>query len=215
MSSFLSGIKKALISDDTPKPADQSANAKVAPEYVPPTSDSSTVLAAQGVLDVPNITKDIEQQITNNPSYALYKKFEDQLEILKTVPGMDEATRFRASAATVGAAPADLIAALNSHGVVLADSATRFESVFIVAGKGALENLKHEIEAAEQKVKDLTDQLGAASQAKTDLVNASQQRAVDLGKADVDFKGIVAALSTKYRDRAAKVQQHLGVGNAK
>jgi hypothetical protein len=212
--SFLGNLKKALVSDDTPKPATPVTVVKPTSDYVPPTG-TGTALAAQGVLDVPSITADIENEIQSNPSYALYKKFEDQLNILKSVPGMDEATRFRAAAATVGAAPDDLVTALGSHESVLANSSSRFESEFVTGVKSQIEDLKTKTEAAEQKVQDLTQQLGAASQDKTDLVTATQQKTIDLGKADVDFKGIVAALGTKYRDMSVKVQQHLRITNVK
>jgi exonuclease VII small subunit len=209
--SILSSIKKALVTDETPKTATPVPNTKAAPDYVPPGGGASPSLSAQGVLDVPSITADIDGEIQSSPAYALYKKFEDQLEVLrKAVPTMNELTRFQAAAATVGADVESLMTALESHSVVLANSASRFESEYVTAGKQELDNLSHEIEAAEQKVKDLTEQLGEAAQAKTDLVNASQKRTVDLGRADVDFKGIVTSLTTKYRDMGVKVQQYLG-----
>ena len=213
--SFLNTLKKALVTDETPKAAAPGPNIKAAPDYVPPGGGASPSLSVQGVLDVPSITADIDGEIQSSQAYALYKKFDDQLTILKAVPKMDEMTRFQAAAATVGADAESLMAALESHSIVLANSATRFESEFVAAGKTELEHLKAEIESAEQKVQDLTQQFGVAAQAKTDLVNASQQRTVDLGKADVDFKGIVVSLTTKYRDMGTKVQQYLGGMNVK
>jgi hypothetical protein len=207
--------KLGLVEDDAPKEVSKTKPAPQMQMAQAATAGVGVAMAAQGVLDVPSITADIEGDIHNSPAYELYKKFEAQLESLAKVPGMDEATKFRAAQATLGAATEDLIAALESHAIVLANSAQRFEAEFVATSKNEIESLKGKIDAAELKIQQLTADLGAASQDKVDLVTAVQQKTVDLSKADIDFKGIVTTLSTKYSDASKKVQLYLGVANAK
>ena len=206
-------VDLGLVEDDTKKKVPEQ---KVAPQAKQPDMPGVGVaLAAQGILDVPSITQDIEAQIHESPAFAVYKDFEAQLEKLSAVPGMNEPTRFIAAKATSGGSTEQLLAALETHGTVLATAADRFQKEFVASCNGEIESLKSKAEAAEQKIQDLTKELNAAVQDKADLIAVAQQKTIDLGKANIDFTGITTALAAKYQDLMNKVQQYLGVANGK
>jgi hypothetical protein len=214
--SFFDAAKKALIKDSNAKPAKPETPPvkTTSTDYVSPLG-TATVMSASGVLDVPGITADIETAIQSSGEFAWYNKFAEQMESLKAIKGMDEPTRYQAAAATLRVSGADLLASVMSYEAVLKSSSDRFEAEFVASAKAEIAGLTEKIKAAEARIEELTQQLGAASQDKASLVTTSQERVVDLGKADVDFKGIVSTLTTKYRGLAAKVQQYLGAENAK
>jgi len=208
-------LKKLGLVEDDKKPVAKPAPVTKAVTPVSIPAGTGTTLAAQGVLDVPTITADIEHDIRGSGAYAVFNKFEEQLEKLKNVPGMDEPTKFRTVQAIIEATPEELITAVESHGIVLAQAAQRFEAEFVTASKDDLEKTKAQVDVAEQKIQQLTQELSTATQDKMTLVTSVQQKTVDLSKADIDFKSIVTNLSTKYSDISKKVQMYLGATNAK
>jgi hypothetical protein len=222
--SISKGLKSlGLVEDDKPKqvapaqgntPAVQSAQAAA-------TQGTGTALAAQGILDVQSITADIEHDIQNSEAYKLYLAFETHVKKLEEVPNMAEVTRFITAKVTLGTDAEQLVSSLESYGVVLANAASRFEAEFIATSKNDIAKTVQWIAEKDAKIKELTEQLDLAVKDRASLVEAQQQKTVDLGKAEVDFKGITTMLDTKYQGMISKVHAYLdpkqeqGAANAK
>jgi hypothetical protein len=220
--SLLSGLKGLVIQEDEPtvKPSTPQAAPAAAPVGGFPTASLSaygaapvspsagTVATANSVLDRTAVEAKIEAVIQAQPSFAPYAQFQKVLASLAAVIP-DEATRYKAAAASSSLLKADLLAAVDVKGPITGET-QNFNNSFIGNATVAIQNLTAEKEAAEKSIADLTAQLQVLTQKRTDLANEIVNKTGEMQKASIDFNSVAQMVQARYADISNKLNQYLG-----
>lgn len=205
-------IRNLFLTDDEPKKEVQKG--PTAPSGLPTplaaaSSDTSPLVVDGATLDVKGIEEGIEALIRESAEFAPAAAFFQADKNLTTVIS-DEATRFRGAAATTGTKIEILTSAVSSYKNVLVGEGQKFESTYVAGAQAEIEATKASADAIEQKLVDLTKQMGDLSAQRAELARQITTKTANLGKAKIDFQSVVNTVDAHYADLLKKLAQHLG-----
>jgi hypothetical protein len=196
-----------------PEPAasqtSQPARTALVTSVAPPTGDAP-VAPADSTLDIDAVKAGIESAIHSTAEFAPVANFLGIVADTKDVPGMDEATRFRAAQKLTKTPVADLQAALATHTTVLANETKRFEEVFVNVAHAEVVSLSEKADAVGIEIESVQTHLNELLAQKAKLIEDATARNTNLEKAKIDFSQIMKDTAARYAELGVKLTKHLG-----
>lgn len=197
-----------IIEDDKKPEVKSAVEAKpVAPPTPAPAGDAPP---AGGSLDVEAIKALIENAIQGAPGFAPLAQFLAIVADTKDVPGMDEATRFRAAQKLTKTPVADLQTALGTHAAALAQESTHFEDSYVNVAHAEIVSLSEKADAVGVEIESVQAHLNDLLAQKAQLIADATTRNTNLEKAKIDFSQIVKDTAARYAELGVKLTKHLG-----
>jgi len=216
MAKGIFGTLKSLVVEDGDE-ADQAKTQSSAKATAATTTAATTAPisvdhaeSAQG-LDVSALDQTFERLIQQGAAFEAYAKFAQAVKSLEAVIP-DEAMRYKAAQATVGADAKALIEALKSSVVVLGEESKNFEGSFVASATADIDTAQQRVQALSDEIVDTTKKLASLSEQKTQASADVTRKTSDLGKAKIDFASAMKTVGDRYVDLWQKVEQHLGTG---
>lgn len=212
---MLKGLKNLIFEEEQPQtkpdsksaplPATSLAASDAAPHEV--TADSSD---GHITLNLQDVEAGLENAVRGTPEFAPIMSFLAAVDSLKNVPGMDEATCFRAALATTKIPVADLHAAINVPATVLNGETERFANKFVASVQNTIAattqeqtELGNEIEKAQQHLNELTTK-------RSEAIKTADMMTADLEKAKIEFQQLVKNVAGRYLELDGKLTKYLG-----
>lgn len=201
---FFDKIKNLVIEEDSTsaKPA------AVAPAAPAQQASGFDTVVTDIKIDVADVEQKIEEDISKVESFSVFTRFQETLKSLEAIIP-DEATRFKAAAATTQLDAQMLIDSVSSARTVLEQKAQEFTSSFVQAVEAKLASEQQDFEGLIAKIEALTKELADNSAAKSNLANLISSMKTDLEKAKIDFQAILNKVGAKYQDVVTKIQKNL------